>query len=136
MERLHKAMEKELHQNKSEMSERAKNRHGKLLARLEAKKKRLAKKAAMAKKRADEEKKTESIKTEALASTNADTASTSKEAIIPPSTPVARRGGVNAATTDTAMSMVIPTADSSVESQEQFSRQAWRHGSCQRGEIV
>ena len=48
-------MEKELHQNKSEMSERAKNRHGKLLARLEAKKKRLAKKAAMAKKRADEE---------------------------------------------------------------------------------
>jgi len=37
-------MKAELEANKHDMSEKAKGRHGKLLARLEAKKKRLAKK--------------------------------------------------------------------------------------------
>ena len=44
VERLQAAMKAELEANKHDMSEKAKGRHGKLLARLEAKKKRLAKK--------------------------------------------------------------------------------------------
>jgi hypothetical protein len=113
VERLHKAMEKELHQNKSDMSEKAKNRHGKLLARLEAKKKRLAKKSALAKKRADMQAKAEPKPSQVDEPTSGDAASTSTDQpteFIPPSTPVSRRGGANSASTDSAMTMAIPTA--------------------------
>jgi hypothetical protein len=99
-------MEKELHQNKSDMSEKAKHRHGKLLARLEAKKKRLAKKAALAKKRADAEVKL-APKPE---QTGGDASTDEPNQPVPPSTPVSRRGGANSASTDSAMTMAIPTA--------------------------
>ena len=53
VERLQAAMKAELEQNKNEMSEKAKNRHGKLQARLEAKRKRLQRKQNAAAKAAE-----------------------------------------------------------------------------------
>ena len=109
VERLHREMQKELHQNKNDMSERSKKRHGKLLARLEAKKKRLAERAARAKK-AKERKEAEDKKSQELEANQDEATSGNSAGPNPPQTPVARRGGATLASSDSVMQMSIPSA--------------------------
>ncbi len=117
VERLHAAMQRELDQNKNDMSEKAKNRHGKLLARLEAKKKRMAKKAERAAKKAAEAQAEASATADGGSGGGGDDAGSAGGAddggdmqptmMMPPTTPVAKKGGAAAAA---AMQMSIPTA--------------------------
>ena len=120
VERLQAAMKAELEANKNDMSEKAKNRHGKLLARLEAKKKRLAKKEERAKKKKDEEDQQQQQQqkkkdTPATAAQDANTSLNDNSggsgggatpSMVVPSTPTSKRGGPVGA----AMTMNIPTS--------------------------